>query len=330
MYFAFHNVDPKEMWERVMKANFWWILLSLVFSTIAHASRAYRWRMLIEAADKKPKFSNSFYALAVGYFANMAFPRLGEVTRCTALYEVEKTSLDSLFGTVIAERVIDLISLLSLMVLVLFVNMEKFSGVFIDIGNKKLKDLQSVSQLTWILMAAGVFAFIITLIILRKKFMKIKIVEKIMNFLKGIVDGFRSVLKVKNKGVFIFHSVFIWFMYFVSGYITLFSMPETANLGLAAALFLLVLGGIGMSVPAPGGFGSYHFFVATGLVVYGIAFDAFTPGAVNKGLDYAFVVHSSQVLLIIFLGSLSLIMFNIVKRKQLAAETNDTSTAQTS
>jgi len=321
MYFAFRNVDPIQMWARVMKANFWWILLSLVFSTLAHASRAYRWSMLIGAVNKKPKFSNTFYALAVGYFANMAVPRLGEVTRCTALYEVEKTPIDSMVGTVIMERVVDVISLFSLIVLVLLVNMELFSGFFKDMASEKLQGLQAVSQTTWIILVAAIILFFVVLIILRKKFMKIKIVEKVMNFLKGIMDGFRSVLKVKNKWAFLFHSVFIWAMYFVSGYITFFSMPETAHLGLAAALFLLVLGGIGMSAPAPGGFGPYHIFVSAGLTLYGITkyIDPATGTEINKGLDYAFVVHSSQVLLIIVLGSLSLIMLNIVKRKQLAS-----------
>jgi len=308
------------MLQDLKKANYKWVVFSLLFSVAAHMSRAYRWGMLIEPLHKRPKFSNLFYSLCSGYFANMAFPRLGEVTRCTALNEVEDTSLDSLFGTVIAERVIDLISLFSLIFLTLIINFNLFGNFFLDLFHDKLSFLAHVSYSFVIAGVIGIILFLIVLYLARKRISKIPVVGKVVSFLKGIGDGLRSVLKLKRWKAFLFHSVLIWFLYYVSGYVSLAVIPETTGLGFSAALFILVLGGLGMSAPVQGGFGAYHFMVAGGLVLYGIVphLDSSTGKEISKGLLYATIIHSSQVILILVLGCISIVMLNIEKRKQVS------------
>lgn len=319
MYFAFRNVDLSQMLRDMKEAHYGWVLFSLLFSLVAHMSRAYRWGMLIEPLHVRPKFSNLFYSLCLGYFANMAFPRLGEVTRCTALYEVEETSIDSLFGTVIAERVIDLISLIFLIFLTLAINFNLFGNFFMTLLRDKLSFVSHISSTFIFILAIAAISLIVAVYTMRKRIAKIPAISKVISFLKGIVDGLQTVLKLKKWKAFLFHSVLIWFLYFVAGYFSFFAIPETTELGFSAALFILVLGGIGMSAPVQGGIGAYHFLVAGGLALYGIIPhpDPITGKEISKGLMYATIVHSSQMLLILVLGSVSILMLNIEKRKQL-------------
>lgn len=292
------------------QANYGWVLFAMLFTLLANISRAYRWGMLIEPLGVKPKLSNLFYSLSVGYFANLAAPRLGEVTRCSALYEVEKTTLDTLIGTVIAERVIDVITLLVLIVGVIFLSIEKFSTFFWDtIFKGKVHSLLAGSPIKIFLLIFIPLVFAAFIFIFRKKIIRFHFIKKVVDFIKGIGEGLHSVIKMKNRGWFILHTIFIWGLYCLSGYFCFFSVTATSHLGGVAALFILVLGGIGMSAPVQGGIGAYHIIVQSGLVFLGVASD--------KALVYATIVHSSQMLFMAALGSISIIMLNIEKRKQL-------------
>lgn len=312
MYFAFRNINLHQMLSDLGQAHFQWVGLSLVFSIIALFSRSYRWGMLIEASGKKPKLRNLFYSVCSGYIANLAFPRLGEVTRCTALYEVEGNSFDLLVGTVIAERVIDFVTLLVLIFITLVSNLQLFGHFFSDLFHKKLSFLSSIHTSVFIIIAAFLLFFIFLLYLSRQRLKKLSFFVKIIHFLKGIVQGLQSVLKLKNRLAFLFHSVFIWFLYYLSTYVSFQTIAETNDLGFSAALFILVLGGLGMSAPVQGGLGAYHLLVAAGLALYGL--DA------NKGYLFATIALSSQWLLILVLGVVSIVMLNVEKRRQLQNE----------
>jgi uncharacterized protein (TIRG00374 family) len=322
MYFAFRNIDLKRMLGDLKKANYAWIALALVFSVISNFSRAYRWGMLIEPIDKRPKLSNLFYSLSLGYFANLAFPRLGEVTRCTALYEVEKTPIDALFGTVIAERIIDVITLLILIFLSIISNVKLFGDYFMKMFRDHFLISTRFSSNAVIIILVVVAICFLFAYGLRKRIVQWTFVRKAVLFFKGIMDGLRSVLKLKKRKEFLFHSVLIWFLYYLSTYVSFFSIPETSNLGFSAALFILVLGGLGMSAPVQGGIGVYHVMVASGLTLFGIVpfIDPHTGDQISKGLLFATIVHSSQMLLTLILGSISIVMLNIEKRKELRNE----------
>jgi uncharacterized protein (TIRG00374 family) len=314
MYFAFRNVDLKKMLQDIKAASYGWIVFSFVFTIAAHLSRAYRWGMLIEPISKRPGMGNLFYSVCSGYLANLAFPRLGEVTRCTVLYEVEDAPFDALVGTVIAERVIDLLTLILLIVITVISNMQLFGHFFSELLMVKLYSLAHVSPLVLILLAVAGLAAAVSVYVMRTQIMKMKLAVKVVQFLKGIWDGLKSVLKLKRKKVFLFHSVFIWLMYYMSAYLCFFATSETAGLGLSAApaLFILVLGGLGMSAPVQGGVGVYHALVAAGLLLYDIEYE--------KGITFAVIVLSSQWLLTIVLGCISFVMLNIEKRNQLKAQ----------
>lgn len=309
MYFAFRNMPVGQMLDDLKKANFGWVVFSFVFTIVAHLSRAYRWGILIEPIGNRPKLNNLFYSVCSGYIANLAFPRLGEVTRCTVLYEVEDAPFDALVGTVIAERVIDLIMLLLLIMLTVVSNIHLFGHFFAD----KLKDkLGFITHISPIILIMAVLICLLGVLLVyagRKRIMSIKVASKLIHFLIGIWDGLKSVLKLKRKKGFLFHTFFIWFMYYLSAYVCFFAIPETAGLGLSAALFVLVLGGLSMTAPVQGGIGIYQIVVAGGLLLYNIDDE--------KGKLFASIVLFSQWLLTIILGGISFVMLNIEKRKQL-------------
>ena len=307
MYLAFRNINLGTLLKDLQQANYLWIVGALCVSTLANMSRAYRWGMLIEPFHKRPKFMNLFRSINSGYLANLAFPRLGEVTRCTALYEVEGVSIDALVGTVIVERILDVIILLVLIIGTTLSNVDKFGGYFMKLFGDKLNFVKSISALE-----AGVLVVVLGLIAgalfaARKKLFALPLSKKLIGLTAGLVNGFKSIFQLKNWKAFLFHSILIWTLYYFAGFVAFYALPETSGLGFSACLLVLVAGSIGMSAPVQGGFGTYHLMVASGLALYGV----------EKGLVYATIVHSSQVLLILIQGSMGILLLNFAKRKQL-------------
>jgi uncharacterized membrane protein YbhN (UPF0104 family) len=245
----------------------------------------------------------------------MFIPRAGEISRCTALNRVEKIPVDKLFGTILIERVIDFIFLIGLIILTFFLKLDDLLKFFstlqahqtdADIGNNKILILLGV-------VAVGIIGFY-----LLKKWMKNSVFyEKIISFIKGLKEGFKSIKKMKRKSVFWIHTFSIWIMYFLMTYICFFSMIETSNLNVGDGLFLLVLGGIGMVIPTPGGIGSYHAIVMIGLAVLGVGFINLNPpeGEINPALIFPTVVHVAQTLVAIIMGSISLFILFLSKKK---------------
>jgi uncharacterized protein (TIRG00374 family) len=315
MYLAFRGVNIKKMVTELSAANFWYVLLSLIGATLAFMSRAYRWVLLIEPLGQRPKFSNALYSLMAGYIANMAIPRIGEVTRCTALYEVEKTPITSSFGTVVVERVVDVLTLLSLLLICLAWKYQEI-GAFVNekIFFPVISKFTSAGQHTLFLVISfgGLGLLLLLAIIFRKKMRASKVMKKAIHLWSEVVSGLKTVFNLKHKGAFLFHSVLIWALYLFNTWICFFAISPTSSLSLMVGLFVLVIGGFGMSAPSPGGFGIFHILVASCLTL-----DAVTGASISyeEGLTFATLVHSSQVLLVLLLGAISLVMLNVTKRK---------------
>ena len=318
VYFAFRNANLPKMLEDIKKANYAWIALSVCFSIIACMSRAYRWGMLIEPFHKRPKFKNLFRSVNSGYLANLAFPRLGEVTRCTALYEVEGSSIESLIGTVIVERIIDLLFMLLLICLTLLLNASIVAGVFRTYMLPHFAKSGAFvlhHPLVMVLLLAVMAGLVLLFVKLRARLFQLAIVVKLNNFKNGIIDGLKAVLNLKNKKEFIFHSFFIWMLYYLSAYVAFFAFAPTTTLGMSAALVTLTFGTVGMTIPAPGGIGSYQFFVALGL-------EEFYGLSNGDGTTFATIVLASQVLLMLVQGSFGILFLNIEKRRLLKNATS--------
>jgi hypothetical protein len=268
--------------------------------------------MMIEPLGHKVSFWNSFYALNTGYLANFAFPRLGEITRCGSLSKAEKIPVDKLFGTVIVERVIDLV-ILVILLLILIIGRFDYFGNFIknNIYTPLVERVNESFGSTWILMLI-LLSIPVTIVILyflfRTRLSKLLVIQKIKSFIRGILDGLKTIYTLKRRWSFIFHSLLIWACYWLMTYAALFALPETSQLKLIDALFLLAVGTLGWVVPVQGGIGAYHYMVTLGLTLYKIPREA--------GLTYATLSHGSQMIMLIILGTISFMMLFAFQRKR--------------
>ena len=311
LYFAFRGVALDKLAATLKRANFWWIGLSLIFAALSFFSRARRWMLLIEPLGYRPTFWNTYHSLLIGYLSNFALPRLGEVTRCVTLGQREKIPADSLFGTVIIERVIDLLMLILIMLVLLFSWAEKFGAFFGEQVliplQQKLIDTFGGTWLFWLMVGVGIFGALLLLYFFRKPLSKFAIIKKVLNILKGIVDGLKTIYKMERKWEFILHSLLIWFLYIMMTWMVVFALEETAGLTFIDGMFLLVIGGLGMAAPVTAGFGAYHWITSRGLVfVYDFPLEL--------GGAYAILAHESNSLLTILMGVLSYIIL-MTRRK---------------
>jgi hypothetical protein len=314
LYLLFKNQDPVKLVEEIQKVDGKWVVLSMIFGGWAYVSRGLRWIVLIDALGYKSSKLNSISAVSVGYFTNMFIPRAGEISRCTALNQVEKIPVDKLFGTILIERVIDFIFLFGLLFATILL---KFNDIFKFYTTLKAQQTESTENNNILLIAVVIFSLIMAFIFLKKWLKKSKFYDNLLDFIEGLKEGFKSIKNMQNKNAFWFHTFSIWVMYFLMTYICFFSMEETSHLTAGDGLFLLVLGGIGMVIPTPGGVGSYHAIVMIGLSVLGVGTVYLGVGGdpTNPALIFPTIVHVAQTLVAIIMGSLSLIILFLSKKK---------------
>jgi len=318
LYLAFKGHDLNQLVEDLKHANYYWVAISLVLGISAYISRAQRWLILLEPMGYHPKVSNSIYSVIVGYFANLAVPRIGEITRCTAMNQAENIPVDKLFGTVILERVIDFAILLTITLVTILININLFGSFFFDLFSS---NVQGGGRLTSILIIISIsFAVLLALLFFfRKKLMQLSFVIKIRSFIKGIKDGFIAVRKLKKKRWFIFHTLLIWTFYYLMAYVCFFSIEATSNLTPLDGLFVLAVGGFGMAAPVQGGIGAYHYIVSLGLGVLAVEY--------SDALLFATIVHTSQTILTLVAGAVALLMLYINKRKAIKLKKSSISKA---
>jgi uncharacterized protein (TIRG00374 family) len=303
LYLAFRNIKGEELKELLSHANYWWVGLSLLFAGAAYISRARRWYLIIKPMGYQPGQRNVYHALMTGYLANMALPRMGEITRCVMLGRKEKIPVDKLLGTVILERVIDFLTLLLIMLILLAVSFStKASFFWNDIAIpvwEKISGLLGSSVASRFITIAILLFIISLLFIFRKRILGKTLYPKIREFLKGIMHGFSAFRTIENKWEFLFHSVFIWFCYIMMTWFIVFVLPSTSHLGFGDGVFLLVIGGFAMVAPVQSGLGAFHWIISRGLhLVYDIP--------LADGLAYALVSHTSQMILMAAAGFISL------------------------
>ena len=310
LLYALKGMDIKKIMQQIFSANIFWVSISGVISIIAFVVRAHRWNLLIEPMGYSPSLKNTTYAVMVGYFANLAVPRLGEVSRCGALSKAESIPFNKLLGTVIVERIIDVISLLICILLAAVIEYKRLGNFF----NQKVfsplsKKFAQLFESPLLLVAIVVLLLTLfgTAIYFFRRSKKRGAESPINKIIKGFIDGLRSVANLKRPVLFIFQSALIWILYFLGVYVALFAFPFTRGLGAGAALFLLVAGGLGMSAPVQGGIGTYHLLVSQGLVLYGVIEE--------NGLAFAFMLHGLQMILVIALGVASMFLLFSARKK---------------
>lgn len=279
-------------------ANYSWIILGIILGLLSHASRAYRWLFMAEPLGFKPKFLNSFMAVYSAYLINFTIPRAGEIARGTILTNYEDIPFDKGFGTIVAERIADTIMLLLIIAIAFFLEFEFIYKFFSSKFNPSALILVGIVLFTG---ALGLFLFI------RKSSSKFAL--KVKAFLSGLIEGALSIFKMKKKWAFIGHTIFIWLMYVSMFYVTTFALPELQDISIATILIGFILASFSIAA-TNGGIGSFPEAIVLAFLWFGMAED--------PSRAFGWIMWSTQTLVIIVLGGLSLLYLPIYNRKKTA------------
>lgn len=291
-------------------ANYGWLLAVLLLYVFSNVSRAIRWNMLMRQLGYQPRFINAFLTTILGYFANLGLPRVGEVVRAGTMAKYEEIPMEKVMGTVVADRIIDVISILIVTGLTLVLASDILWGFLRD--NNALGE--KISQNRHILIGLAVLGMVGLggVYVFRQRIQRMRLFVKISEILTGFAEGLRTIGRLDRPGWFILHSINIWAMYFLMTYVCFFAFAPTAHLPMLAGLVVFVFGGWGIVIPSPGGMGTYHYLATVALGFYGVAGD--------DGFSFANIsFFTIQIGCNISVGLLALVVLPILnarKRKQ--------------
>ena len=303
MVYAVRGQDLSRIGHYIATANYWWLAITLTLSVLGYFSRAYRWQMQLNASQTPAPYWSVYHAMMVGYLANIVLPRMGEVIRCSVMRRTSGVPVQVALGTVVTERVIDVLILLSLLASVLLLDFNTFWS-FVNqqvLGGRYEALARNRTPLLMAAVVGGVLLLMVGYALFRnlERLRQNAFFNKGILFVKGLLAGVFSVLKLKKKGLFLLHTLFTWAVYYLMDYLAFFCFPETYNLNMRAGLAVLTFGAFGMAAPVAGGIGPFHVMVQGILLVYGVSKEA--------GIAYALVVHGAQTLLVVVMGGISFI-----------------------
>jgi uncharacterized protein (TIRG00374 family) len=305
------TIDEKQQIIKALKiADYSWIVLAIVLGMCSHYLRALRWRMLMEPMGFTPRRLNVYMAVLIAYLANLALPRLGEVSRCGILARYEKIPFNKSFGTVITERIVDMLSFVVLFFLMIFTMSDKLS---LYVQQKiyepliAILDLSESTQTNLLWSVIGLtFAVVVFLIFIRSRIKTTKAFLKFHNLISGFFSGVYSLTKIRKPFTFLLYTISIWVLYFMMSYVVFFSLEETSSLLPEAGLAALVFGSVGIMI-VQGGIGIYPAIIAETLFLFTI------PS--TTGYAMGWLIWSSQTIMILLAGVFSLILLNILNKK---------------
>lgn len=298
-------VERQEIMHSFRTANYYWVVVAIVLGIFSHILRAARWVLFFEPMGFKPKLKTTFYAVMIGYFANMAFPRLGEVTRCSIMSKYEKIPFQKALGTVVTERAIDMLIFFMLFLLMFFTQLGTIREYLdVNIYPRMVAKFGALhySRMIFLFLGGLLLLVVIAWFALRKKVMASNTYLKLKNLVIGFWEGLKSLSQVRKPGLFIFYSLMIWVLYFFMLYVIFFCFAETWGFSPGAGLSSLVLGSVGIMI-TPGGIGLYPAIIQETLLLYGVA----KP----TGLALGWIAWTAQTLMILVVGGVSLLLLSI-------------------
>ena len=316
MWYAIRGQNLSRIGHYVRTANYFWLTLTLLLSALGYFSRAYRWQMQLEASRTPAGYWATYHAMMVGYLANLVLPRAGEVIRCSVLRRTSGVPVQVALGTVVTERVIDVLVLLGLLGATLALDFnrfwtfasEKLLGGRVDVLARNRTPLLLAALAGVLLLLAVGYTVFRNLERLRQN----ALFNKATLFVKGLLAGVFSVLKLRRKWLFLFHTLFTWTVYYLLDYLAFYCFPETYGLDMRAGLAVLTFGAFGMAAPVAGGIGPFHVLVQGVLLAYGLSPEA--------GIAYALVVHGAQTLLVVLMGGISFVAVAAADKGTVTAE----------
>ncbi len=294
LFYAFKNVQLDDLLSKLNLTRYGWVIGSMLLSLVAYVSRAYRWQLLLRAADQKVNTFRLTLAVYVGYMANLAFPRLGEVVRCAVLKKTNQIPVSLSIGTVVTERIIDSLVLFFFLTIALLLEFDLIVTYFENIFSTYHIPLDEIIYAALILLIT--FSTLVFVILKTNKSWSQRIKKMALEVLKGIL----TIKSIQSKSIFLITTTVMWLTYFLMSYMIFFALEETSSLSLTAGFMLLVSGGIALALPVQGGIGTYHAMIAMMLGLYDIEN--------TTGLFLATLLHSSQILSIVIFGGISLVI----------------------
>ena len=292
LYWMYRGFDFERVREVMLHEMDWtWMLLSFPFGILAQALRGWRWRQTLEPLDEHPRSCVSVNAIFLSYAASLVVPRIGEFTRCAVLKRWDDISFTRALGTVVTERMVDMLLMLLIVGATLLLEMSTFGTFFRQTGTSLQGILSSFSWAGWLVTIICLIAIGVLLYILVRN---LQIYNKVKTTLSDVWKGITSLKGVHSVPSFLLMTVGIWLCYFLHYYLTFFCFDFTAHLGIACALVTFVVGSIAVIVPTPNGAGPWHFAVKTMLILYGVQDE--------QALYFVLIVHTVQTLLVVLLG----------------------------
>lgn len=298
--YSISSASPQErqdLWDNITSAHPGWVLLSILFGLLSHISRAYRWKYLLQPLGYKPRFANSFMAVMVGYLANFGIPRSGELLRGATITTYEDIPFEKAFGTIISERIADFIMLLLIIGITLLLQAEYLLSFFRENNINPLFTFGILVVL--LLLGVGLLKLV--------KRSKSPLMLRVREFARGLLEGMRSILMMKQKTAFLVHTVFIWVMYVLMSYVLIYTVPETAGLPFGVLMVIFVVGSFAISI-TNGGIGIYPVAIGATLMFFGIS--------KQGGEALGWISWGTQTLLVIVLGGISFLFLPIYNRRK--------------
>ena len=313
LWLALKGFEFEKVQKSLAKANYLWVVFAAVFGVLAYWFRAVRWNLLLEPMGHRISTSNAFWTISFGYLMNLTIPRSGEVARATALYGVEKVPVDRSFGTIILERVVDLVCM---MVFLGLTFVFKYDAILSFYENSGIKfNSNKVILIVSLLVLCAILFFVF-----KKKLATVPVLGKIIGFIDGILQGLTSIFKLKQKVNFILYTIGIWICYYMAAYLVCFALPETSDFTIADGFFIIVVGTLGMIVPASGGIGAFNLAMKYGFMALFISMGKSAEFGGEMGLTYSFISLPLQIVIMLTTGLLSIPML-AKARTQLAEDT---------
>lgn len=295
-YEKFTEEQILEIESYFRNADYYYIYLAGGIAILGNASRAYRWKFSLDQMGYQSTFANNFMAVSIGYVLNLTVPKSGEVSRALIVKKYNNIPFDKGFGSIVAERIIDMLVLLLFMTAAVFLQFDIVKSFIID----KLPMFKLL-----LLMTIGCSLFIT--VVLVYKYSKLAFIRNLKEKVSGLKEGLMSIVHMRQKWAYFFHTLFIWFSYLLMFYVAGFVFPETSSLSADAIITSFVVGSIAIAF-TNSGFGSYPFLISKILLFYSIS--------ETTGNAFGWIVWTSQMLVVLILGLISFILLPVLNRKK--------------
>lgn len=300
VWYSYNSTTPDDrrlILENISNANPFWVGLSVLIGILSHVSRAIRWNFLLNPLGHHPKLSNNILIILISYFANLGIPRSGEFLRATALTTYENVPFEKGFGTIVTERVIDLIMLLLIITIALFLQTDIILAFLNDNGINLLGSA--------LILAFGILGLIAFIYIIRKSTSGFAL--KLKTFLNGMLEGISSILKMEKKWLFVFHTLLIWGSYIAMFWVIKYTVAETIDLSFSQLLVAFIAGAFAMST-TNGGIGAYPIAVTAALTLFDIS--------EVSGKAFGWIMWIAQTLMIVVFGAISFMLLPLLNRNR--------------